>query len=273
VDWAVRTHRGRIREQNEDFVRVEKKRGLAVLCDGMGGHRAGEVASRMATEAFFENCSVHLVAGHEGKDGRMTPETARLVASARSANQAVLEGARRDDAFRGMGCTLVALLLDGSGASFVSVGDSRLYLLRGGKLTQVTEDHTRVRMLERMGIAVDVAEARNMHGLLVRALGTHANVEIDHGHGAARLGDVWLLCSDGLTDELGDPEIARILTESRDAEAAAAKLVARAVEAGGRDNVTVAVARVTAAPEPSGDADPPRPETSRVDDEEDSAGD
>jgi protein phosphatase len=116
-------------------------------------------------------------------------------------------------------------------------------------------------MLERMGIPLDATEARQMHGLLIRALGTHEKVDIDHGHGNVYRGDVWLLCSDGLTDELGDAEIARVLTENPAPQSAVRSLIERAVQAGGRDNVTIALARITGGPEPPADAEPPRPET------------
>jgi protein phosphatase len=259
IEWAVGSHRGRVREQNEDSARVSKDLGLAVLCDGMGGHQAGEVASRIAVETFLE--SYQRAVESCAPDPSRLPEISCLLECARRANESVHLRSEEDEDYRGMGCTLVALKVAGGGASFVSVGDSRLYLFRGGKLTQVSEDHTRVRMLERMGIPLEANEARQMHGLLVRALGTHEKVDIDHGHGGTYRGDTWLLCSDGLTDELGDAEIARILQESPTPQSAVTSLIERAVQAGGRDNVTIAIAKVVGGPGPPANAEPPRPET------------
>jgi protein phosphatase len=259
IEWATRTDTGRVRAQNEDTVRAEPASGLVVLCDGMGGHRAGEVASRLASETFLRTAAAD-AADPTAPDGSpLPPEIARLVNAARRANEVVYENAESRDAYRGMGCTLVALRLHDDTATFVSLGDSRLYLLREGILRQISQDHTRLRLLEQMGYRLEPTEAKQLQGMLVRALGTKPMVEVDHGSGPALSGDLWMLCSDGLTDELADEEILSILESAPDAESAAEECVRRALEAGGRDNVSVAVALIVSGREGAGTEEIPRP--------------
>jgi PPM family protein phosphatase len=252
IDWALETNTGRVRDQNEDSAIVREDASLAVLCDGMGGHLAGEIASRIGVTAYVDAVTT------EASD-RAT--LSRMVAAVRTANASIHESARADDERAGMGCTLVALDLAGPRARYVSVGDSRLYRLRGGALAQITEDHTRLRLMAQLGIALQPGEARMLRGVLTRALGTNPGIDVDYGEVGTRAGDVWLLCSDGLTDELEDNGIRDILAAAADAREAARKCVAAALEAGGRDNVTVVVARVLeseGAGGPDEEIDPPR---------------
>lgn len=235
IDWALETNTGRVRDQNEDSAIVREDLALAVLCDGMGGHLAGEVASRIGVTTYVET----LTAGASDRS-----VLARMVEAVRAANAAIHVAAHQDVEHAGMGCTLVALDLTGSRASYVSVGDSRLYRLRDGALAQITEDHTRLRLMAQLGITLEPGEARMLRGVLTRALGTNPAIAVDYGDVGTRTGDIWLLCSDGLTDELQDGPIRDILKAAIDAREAARTCVTAALEAGGRDNVTVVVARV-----------------------------
>ncbi|MBM3286209.1 MAG: serine/threonine-protein phosphatase [Candidatus Eisenbacteria bacterium] len=264
VEWAFGTDPGRVRTNNEDSVLALPEKGLAILCDGMGGHRAGETASQIAVETF-------IAAFEEGRASAAQPGTdsdplQAMITAAREANRAVNAKARAETDFYGMGCTLVALHLGEGEARFVTVGDSRLYLFRDGELHQVSEDHTRLRMLEQMGIDLDPAEARQVHGILIRAIGTQSEIDVDYGSGPAVRGDIWLLCSDGLTDELKAEEIRVILSDGIDAEQIVAACIRRALDAGGRDNVSVVAGRVIEGPLPRGGEAAPRVATDSASD-------
>jgi PPM family protein phosphatase len=271
VEWGSESDTGRVRSNNEDSILIRDGVGLAVLCDGMGGHRAGEVASSLAVEvlaASFE-ASIRPEGGGgqtsgvpaSSDRGPESPVGRALFEAAGAANFAVYEKARSSLDCAGMGCTLVALHLDDGRATFVTVGDSRLYLLRGGRLFQISEDHTRLRMLQRMGVSIDSTDARRIRGVLTRAVGTHPDLEVDCGAGQVVDGDLWLLCSDGLTDELDDEMIGSILRGSKGPASAARACAQRAVEAGGRDNVSVIVARVAGGPRAAGQVELPKIET------------
>ena len=272
IEWGSESDTGRIRANNEDSVLIPAGLNLAVLCDGMGGHRAGEVASSLAVESLAASFKASirqerdaagptdgaLVSPGRGPD---SPVRRALFEAAGAANSAVYAKAQSSADYSGMGCTLVALHLDAGLASFVTVGDSRLYLLRGGKLFQISEDHTRLRMLERMGVSIDSIDARRIRGVLTRAVGTHPDLEVDCGGGQTVDGDLWLRCSDGLTDELDNDAIRSILRGSKDPRSAARVCVQRAVEAGGRDNVSVIVARVSDGPKAADQIGLPKIET------------
>jgi len=261
IEWAVKSDTGRVRSQNEDTVRAEPATNLVVLCDGMGGHRAGEVASRIAVDTFFETAVSDASNDSLPRLPSAPPCTTTMLRAARTANEAVHSAAQAQESYRGMGCTLVALRLLDNTATFVSVGDSRLYLFRAGRLHLISQDHTRLRMLEQMGYKLDPAEMKQLQGMLIRAMGTKPEIEIDHGHSPTLSGDMWLLCSDGLTDELNDEQIAAVLERAANAESAVEECVHLAIESGGRDNVSVAVARIISGSTETGSEEIPRPET------------
>ncbi len=241
VEHAGLTDVGRQREANEDSYVLAPP--VFVVADGMGGARAGEVASRTAAEAF-----------EAGADGQGTPEE-RLTRLTREANRRIHELAQSDVSRRGMGTTLTAAMLSEAGISLGHVGDSRAYRLRAGQLEQLTHDHSLVAELERSGqLTPEAAEHHPQRSIITRALGPEADVEVDAHTHTARPGDVYLLCSDGLTSMISDDEIASILRaeaaaqpEGRSAERragasledAARELVRAANQSGGRDNVTV----------------------------------
>jgi PPM family protein phosphatase len=237
VEEAVRSDTGRQRHGNEDSYYARPP--IYVVADGMGGAQSGEVASRIATEVFDE----------EMGDG--TPEE-QLATRAREANRRIFELAREDASHTGMGTTLTGVLLSGDEVSVVHVGDSRAYLFREGELRQITRDHSLVEELRRRGqLTTEEAEDHPQRSVITRALGPEPDVELDvHTH-QIRAGDVFLLCSDGLTDMLNEDRIQGALTEAPTLEAAVDRLVEEANAAGGRDNITVIAFRIGGDEQPS----------------------
>ena len=226
---AVRTDIGLHREANEDAAVARPP--LFAVCDGMGGARAGEVASELA-------CSTLGTRVGAGDD---------VIDAARAANAAVYDAAADDETLAGMGTTLTAMVLDGDVARFAHVGDSRAYLLRDGELRQVSLDHSVVGQMIRDGeLTLEQAAVHPMRSILTRALGTEPSVEVDAYELALRSGDVVLLCSDGLTGMVPDERIQRALRHV-DPEESAAELVKQARRGGGLDNITVVVVRFAAA--------------------------
>jgi protein phosphatase len=229
--WGEATDVGRVRTNNEDGLITSER--LFAVADGMGGHQGGEVASDTALqtldESFVESTS----------DG--------LIDAVRDANDAVLERAVGDPELQGMGTTLVAIApVDGSDSlAWVNVGDSRLYLLRDGELTQISEDHSHVQELVQAG-ELTPEEARNhpRRNIVTRAVGIDPNLQIDGDEVNAFAGDRYLLCSDGLTDYVEDDRIASTLRRLDDPNDVAPELVRLANEGGGRDNITVVVVDV-----------------------------
>ncbi len=231
VEQAGLSDVGRQREANEDsYVLAEP---VFVVADGMGGARAGEVASRTAAEVFEED---------GGESG--TPEQ-RLTRLIQEANRRIHDLSRRDATRRGMGTTLtVAMLADGE-LSVGHVGDSRAYRLRAGELDQLTHDHSLVAELQRSGqLTPEAAEHHPQKSIITRALGPEPHVEVDAHTHAARDGDLYLLCSDGLTGMVSDDEMVAILRGSQTLPEAVEALVRAANQSGGKDNITVVAFRV-----------------------------
>lgn len=235
VDYAWLTDVGRVRARNEDCVSVDAGLGLVLVADGMGGHNAGDVASRMAVEG-----TLSAMQGATPDDDQH-----RLPAALRHAHDAIYAAAGEDYERSGMGTTVVAAWLRPSGLVAAHVGDSRLYRLRDGTLEALTRDHTAVQELVDRGILTPAqARVSGRRNMLSRALGSYPDVEIDCAVHAHAPGDTYLLCSDGLTNMVEDGEIAALLTESPSLADAADRLVALANERGGRDNITVAMLRL-----------------------------
>jgi protein phosphatase len=229
AEYSALSDIGLHRRTNEDAVVVTPP--LFAVCDGMGGALAGEVASGLAAET--------LAAGVAGG--------LPLLAAAEEANAAVFARARADSAHAGMGTTLTAVLLEADTAHFVHVGDSRAYLVRGGELMQVTDDHSMVAEMVRGGRLTEEEAAVHPHrSVLSRALGTEAKVRLDEFAVDLLEGDVLLLCSDGLSGPVPAAGILDALT-IRDVDAAAAKLIGEARRLGGPDNITALVLRFEAA--------------------------
>jgi protein phosphatase len=238
AEQAHRTDTGRQRNANEDAFLA--KPPLFAVADGMGGAQAGEVASRLAAESFEA----------VGR-GEESPET-YLRAIARTANARIHRLAEADSSRSGMGTTLTAALVEDDEVGFAHVGDSRAYLYRDGELKLLTSDHSLVEELRRQGRLTDEqAEDHPQRSIITRALGPEREVEIDTMTYRARPGDVYLLCSDGLTTMVREERIAVALADAPTLDAAVSRLVAEANEAGGRDNITLVAFRLEEAEVPA----------------------
>jgi protein phosphatase len=240
------THVGMVRTNNEDCFRIVPTLHLYVLADGMGGEAHGEVASALAVETVVKHC----IEGVENPETPLlgepqpglNPNSQRLLSAVHLANQKVFQSAEQHPEQEGMGATLTAAWIDGTQLSVSHVGDSRVYLLRTGQLQQLTSDHSLVAEQVRRGILTTTeAEQSNLQSVLLRALGTQPEVEVDIEQVPLFPGDVLLLCSDGLTRMVTEPEIAGTLQAEPDPQRAAEKLVEHANEGGGIDNVSVIV--------------------------------
>lgn len=235
---AARTSKGRVRGSNEDAFGYRSERGIYLVCDGMGGAAGGEIASRLAVDVILER----MQADPPGRAGQE-----QLHAAIAEANRRVLERGDREPGLSGMGTTLVALLLDAAtGMALVAhAGDSRCYWLHDGTLERVTQDHSLVDEQLRLGtMTPEEAERSPFRSVITRAIGTQPTVVEDVVEIQPESGDVFLLCTDGLTREVDEASIARILGAGSDPERAAQALVDAANEAGGRDNVTALVVRI-----------------------------
>jgi len=229
---SARTDVGRRRQANEDTYALAPELGLFLVADGMGGHRAGQVASGLAARA-----AVGALRGLGG-DVQALPE--RLRACVAAANGEILASSRIKPELAGMGTTVVALLAAGGRMALAHVGDSRAYRIRGGAIRRLTDDHTVVGELVRRGeISARAAEAHPHRHVLTRALGVRRAIEPDLLEVEPEAGDVYLLCSDGLTGHVADDEIAALVADAPDLDAAAQRLVDLANTRGGEDNITV----------------------------------
>ena len=230
------THVGLVRPQNEDSIRVVKGAcGLYILADGMGGHLAGEVASRMTCDVLEETLRDCLV-----------PTASKLQSAIERANSAVFEKQKNTPEMKGMGTTLTLLWESEDHVLVGHVGDSRAYLWREGKLRQMTDDHSMVGELLRTGaITEEQARVHPYRNVITRAVGTDEALRVDVRRFLKEQGDMWLLCSDGLTDMVEDEKIARTLRDYAPADAAA-RLIELALQGGGKDNVSVVLLEVDA---------------------------
>jgi PPM family protein phosphatase len=231
VEEAHRTDTGRQRHANEDAFFAEAP--VFAVADGMGGAQAGEVASRIAADAF-----------ESADEGDEAPEhfLSRVVITA---NERIHKLAERDASRSGMGTTLTAALIGDDEVSFAHVGDSRAYVFRDGDLKRLTSDHSLVEELRRQGRLTEAqAEEHPQRSIITRALGPEPEVEVDTMTYPARPGDVFLLCSDGLTTMVPEARIARILERSKSLDSAVARLIHEANEGGGRDNITAVAFRL-----------------------------
>lgn len=226
----ARSDIGRVRETNEDSYACGE--ALYMVADGMGGHAAGEVASRLTVEAVRASLAAAPCADEEG-----------LREAFSAANARVLEKARSQEAYAGMGSTASAVCIVGGRCVWAHVGDSRIYLLRGGALQQITRDHSLVwDMVERGAITREEAALHPKRNMLTRAIGADAAVEIDAGAFGLEPGDQLLLCTDGLTNMVAESEIQSVLEADGGPEEKVNALIERALVAGGTDNVTAVVA-------------------------------
>ena len=233
AEEAHKTDTGRQRHANEDSYFARSP--LFAVADGMGGAQAGEVASRIAASAFERRQRL----------SREEPAEGQLEEIAQTANREIHQLAQEDSSRAGMGTTLTAAMVRNDEVAFGHVGDSRAYVLRDGKLKRLTKDHSLVEELRRQGrLTEEQAEEHPQRSIITRALGPEPSVNVDTMTFPARDGDVFLLCSDGLTTMVSDDEIRRILTESRSLRGAVNRLVEAANRGGGRDNITAVAFRL-----------------------------
>ena len=237
--WKI-TDPGLVRRENQDafgFAQLSGGYTVAVVCDGMGGARAGNVASRLACEVFCGEVCRSL------RDGMTEAEEQDvLCTAAKLANISVYEHAQLSEEFRGMGTTLVAALIQGDCATVINVGDSRAYRFDGEAMHQISEDHSYVEEMRRRG-KITEADARThpQKNLITRAVGVEPYVEGDLFEVRLTEKDMLLLCSDGLTGMAEDSRIAEVLANAPTLELAGDALLQLALDGGGRDNITVAL--------------------------------
>jgi PPM family protein phosphatase len=241
---AAMTDRGRKRSSNQDAFGYSIEDGVYLVCDGMGGAAAGEVASSLAIEEVLRHMT-----GRLGRRERPDHDDAARVAEEAviAANSAIHERGQRNTRLAGMGTTLVGLLTGERQAWIFHVGDSRCYRLRSGHLHQCTEDHSLVEEQIRLGHMTRAEAARSpLRNVITRALGTQASVTPDVAEADVEPGDLFLLCSDGLTRELADEKIETILNASAadSLDGACTRLIQAANKAGGHDNITCLLVRV-----------------------------
>jgi serine/threonine protein phosphatase PrpC len=243
------TDTGMVREHNEDFLVTDTELGLFAVADGMGGQLAGEIASRMAVDVLKDYIG-RAAAGGEAligaRDERYTPAANQLASGIRLANRVIFEAGQSSASMRSMGSTIVAVLLDGDRLAIAHVGDSRVYLIRGGSINQITDDHSLVAEQQRKGlISKDEADSSHLKNVITRALGQDLDVEVDLNELDTMDGDRILLCSDGLTNMVSDEEILTVVTRENDPGRACGILVNKANDNGGKDNVTVVLVYLT----------------------------
>ena len=246
LEMAGRSDVGRVRPSNEDHFGYDQSLGIFVVCDGMGGHAAGEVASRIAVDtvlAFFREIKPPVEEHALLNDA---PLGARLLAEAvKQANDAILHYAEEHKNTSGMGTTLVAARFNDGVFSIANVGDSRIYLFREGQLLQLTEDHSLVMEQVRRGmITAEQAKHSSAQNIITRALGTDESTLPDLGEFPAQGGDTLLLTTDGVLRHVDDAEIRSILLQLPSLQAACDTLIDAANEGGGEDNSTCVLIRV-----------------------------
>jgi len=245
LSYQAVTDVGRKRKGNEDALFMNPEERLFVVADGMGGHAAGEVASKIAVDSINE--FVTLTGGDEeitwpfGLDETISYDGNRLKTAIRHANRRVLEATREKTEYEGMATTVAAVLVDGDLANIGHVGDSRIYLWSDGEFSQLTNDHSWVNEQIQSGvISPDQARSHPLRNVVTRALGGKADLNVEMQVRQMKPGEMLLICSDGLTTMVADEEIRQVLQDSGgDVDKAAHALVDEANASGGEDNITV----------------------------------
>ncbi|HVS01668.1 MAG TPA: Stp1/IreP family PP2C-type Ser/Thr phosphatase [Thermoanaerobaculia bacterium] len=239
---------GRARTHNEDCFGIDPQHRMFVVADGMGGHNHGEVASRIAVKAiqeFVEQTADNDTTWPFVYDARLQRHSNRLKTAIRMAHDKVLRAIRHDGSLIGMGTTVVGFLLKGRIAAVAHVGDSRAYRYRDGRLELLTQDHTWVNEQVVAGyLSAEQARAHPLKNVVTRALGGESEVVVDVKEVEVQGGDLYVLCSDGLTTMLSDDEIAQRLEEDGSPDETCRNLVRDANAKGGLDNITVVLVQV-----------------------------
>lgn len=249
LEMTCGTDTGQVRSRNEDHVQIVPHMGLAILADGMGGHRAGDVASQIAVDTISEQW------GRKYRD-RGDPSGAitgsrrsdELLSAVSAANEQIYTLSKNNPEFQGMGATVIAVHFNRDGLCAVHLGDSRMYRYRRGSLHQVTTDHTHAQESVRLGL-VSAEDAKGGYGwnLLLKALGVDSAIEPDIIASPVEEGDIYLLCSDGLTDAINDPDIrTRIALGEDGLPNIVDELIDLANQHGGPDNISIVLIKVLA---------------------------
>ena len=242
IQAAAASDVGQQRRANEDCFAIAAEHGLYVVADGMGGHAAGQLASELCCRAMVRAAEVSHSSG-----GSLTE---RLRTAVMHANHEIFSTAQQRPEVAGMGTTVVATLVAGDRAALAHVGDSRAYRLRDGRLRQLTDDHSLVgELVRRQEITADAARGHPHRHVLTRALGVRPRVEPDLAEVGLQDGDLFMLCSDGLTNHVLDDEFPKLLDGRRDLQESCDRLVDLANQRGGEDNITVVLLRATLDPQ------------------------
>jgi serine/threonine protein phosphatase PrpC len=244
-EFASVTDPGLVRENNEDSVACDPGYGVAVLADGMGGYNAGEIASAMAVTFIRAEVARWLAEAGPRLTGQDVRRAMELCVS--QANQSIYNAAISNPQFSGMGTTIVVGVFEPGRVVLGHVGDSRCYVFRAGRLTQLTRDHSLLQeQLEAGLITPEQAKVATHKNLVTRALGVDEGVMVDIQEHVPQEGDVYLMCSDGLTDMVDDELVSALLMGPDSLSEKAQNLVRAANEAGGRDNISVILTQVKA---------------------------
>src|SRR3984957_17774523 len=250
------------REHNEDSIVVLKEYDLYVVADGMGGHRAGDVASKLATETiseFFKSTANDDVTWPFHFDTNLSEEENRLLTGIRVANRQIFERSTRSREYHGMGTTVVGAMFSPKKQRMYigHVGDSRCYRVREGQIQQLTRDHSLINdYLLAMPALTDEQKSELPKNVITRALGMQDHVVVDLQHDDPKQGDVYVLCSDGLSGMASDDDIRQIVTGTQDIREACRRLIQRANERGGEDNITAVLIKIEKQDEAAGDPEP-----------------
>jgi serine/threonine protein phosphatase PrpC len=254
IEVAGKTDVGCVRVTNEDNFGYDVDRGLFVVCDGMGGHASGEVASKLAVDSLlrYVRQQPHNTARSEGESATAAALSERaliLEEAIQWANRTICEAAREDEQHAGMGSTIVCVLIDQDLFSVAHVGDSRVYLIRDDSIQQLTQDHSVVAQQTRLGlISPEEAKASHIQNVITQALGSENAIAPDVDDLVAISDDVLLLATDGLTGAVGDQEIMRTVNSAVSLGEACEALIKSAKSAGGRDNITCVLIRFVESP-------------------------
>ena len=250
VEVAGRTDVGCVRTNNEDNLGYDAAQGIFVVCDGMGGQAAGEVASELAVETVLEYFRTYSAASGYPQVGEkfddISAEANALASAVQAAGLRVLQQALEHPGRQGMGTTMVAILVSAGKASIAHVGDSRAYLLRDGQIKLLTSDHSLVMEQVRRGLMTpEEAERSSMQNIITRALGAEDSAEPDVQDIPVSAGDTFLLATDGLTKLVKEPQLCEIATSAPSQAQTCDALIAAARAAGGDDNITCLLVRIT----------------------------
>ena len=249
-EFFARTDKGRVRTNNEDAVAVDRDAQVAILADGMGGYNAGEVASGMATTFIRTEMARWL--GQAGPTPQSTDVRRALEICVENANHAILGASLSNPQYAGMGTTLVVAVFRDNRLLVGHVGDSRAYRLRGGRLQQITRDHSLLQEQIDAGLITPEQAAFSANkNLVTRAVGVEDTVLLETHPHEVQAGDVYLMCSDGLSDMLDDAGMVQLLLASDSLDAGCRALIDAANDAGGKDNISVVLVRASGGASPA----------------------